>query len=62
MVLATVSCAIVCVSLRDGSVVELLARWLVPGDVVHLNTGDRVPADMRLIEVSCSCNGSVGFW
>lgn len=28
-----------------------LAKNLVPGDVVHLNVGDRVPADLRLFEV-----------
>ena len=38
-------------SVRDGVLVELLARWLVPGDIVHISTGDRVPADIRLIEV-----------
>ncbi len=37
--------------LRSGSVVEVLAAEIVPGDVVILATGDRVPADMRLIEV-----------
>jgi len=41
---------VVC-SLRDGTLVELLGRYLVPGDVVQLNTGDRVPADLRLMEV-----------
>lgn len=30
---------------------EMLARWLVPGDIVHISLGDRVPADIRLIEV-----------
>lgn len=34
---------------RDGEVVELDARQLVPGDIVWLESGDRVPADIRLI-------------
>lgn len=33
---------------RDGHVVEIDARTLVPGDVVLLEAGDRVPADGRL--------------
>lgn len=36
--------------LRDGDVVDLPARDLVPGDVLLLKAGDRVPADARLIE------------
>jgi len=36
--------------LRDGAEVEVPARDLVPGDMILLNTGDRVPADARLIE------------
>ena len=36
--------------LRDGIEREVPARELVPGDVVILATGDRVPADMRLLE------------
>ena len=29
-----------------------LARELVPGDIIYLGVGDRVPADLRLFEVS----------
>jgi len=36
--------------LRDGDDVELPARNLVPGDVILLEVGDRVPADARLME------------
>ncbi|XP_045617379.2 calcium-transporting ATPase type 2C member 1 isoform X1 [Procambarus clarkii] len=41
-----------CTCLRDGNVREYQARELVPGDIVHLNIGDRVPADLRLFEAS----------
>lgn len=37
---------------RGGSVKEIPAREIVPGDILLLETGDRVPADARLIEVS----------
>jgi Ca2+-transporting ATPase len=36
--------------LRDGAEIEIPARDLVPGDVILLHTGDRVPADGRLLE------------
>ena len=39
-------------SIRNGELNSLLARELVPGDIVVLNTGDRVPADLRLFEVN----------
>ncbi|GAB4227441.1 MAG: cation-translocating P-type ATPase [Deltaproteobacteria bacterium] len=35
---------------RDGGVFEIPARELVPGDIVLLETGDRVPADGRVVE------------
>ncbi len=37
---------------RDGQWIEVEAAGLVPGDVVRLRSGDRVPADLRLIEVT----------
>ena len=36
--------------LRDGVEVKIPAQDLVPGDVIVLHTGDRVPADARLLE------------
>jgi Mg2+-importing ATPase len=36
--------------LRNGEVKEVDAKYIVPGDMVFLETGDRVPADLRLIE------------
>ena len=39
-------------SLREGKLQHLLARELVPGDIIYLSVGDRVPADLRLIEVN----------
>ena len=36
--------------LRDGEEKKVPAREVVPGDVVVLHTGDRVPADARLLE------------
>ncbi|UPT15766.1 cation-translocating P-type ATPase [Streptococcus thermophilus] len=37
---------------RDGNVVEIDSRELVPGYIVLLEAGDVVPADMRLIEAA----------
>lgn len=37
-----------CTVLRDGKPIVIPARELVPGDVVVLAGGDRVPADLRL--------------
>lgn len=36
--------------IRDGAEGEIPARDLVPGDVILLSAGDRVPADVRLVE------------
>ncbi|TDF93063.1 HAD family hydrolase [Paenibacillus piri] len=39
----------VCKAVRGGQQTELNAAELVPGDIVCLEAGDRVPADIRLI-------------
>ena len=39
-----------CRVLRDGVRVQVEAESLVPGDIVLLTAGDRVPADLRLFE------------
>ena len=36
--------------LRDDVEIKIPARDLVPGDVIVLHTGDRIPADARLLE------------
>ena len=37
---------------RDGQWGEIDAGTLVPGDIVRLRSGDRVPADLRLLEAA----------
>lgn len=39
-----------CTVLRDGKQSEIDSTLLVPGDIVLLQIGDRVPADIRLVE------------
>ena len=39
-----------CIVRRDGKLVELKAEELVPGDIVILEEGRTVPADLRLIQ------------
>lgn len=41
-----------CFVLRDGNRVELLATELVPGDVLYIKSGNKLPADVRFVEVS----------
>jgi len=36
--------------IRDGEEKVVFAKELIPGDIVVLNTGDKVPADCRVIE------------
>ncbi|KAJ1820395.1 High affinity Ca2+/Mn2+ P-type ATPase-like protein, partial [Coemansia sp. RSA 2599] len=39
-----------CHAVRDGETKKLLADHLVPGDIVKFSTGDRIPADVRIVE------------
>ncbi|XP_033613788.1 calcium-transporting ATPase type 2C member 2 isoform X2 [Fukomys damarensis] len=41
-----------CTCMRDGELRHLLARDLVPGDIVCLSAGDRIPADIRLTQAT----------
>ena len=36
--------------LREGDAYEIASEEIVPGDIVLLESGDRVPADMRILE------------
>ena len=51
-------CAMPCLSQRSGQTTSFLAEELVPGDVVHFSVGDRVPADIRLVQVSTHSTGA----
>lgn len=44
--LATPTCKVI----RNGELQILESKYLVPGDIIELATGDRIPADARLIE------------
>jgi Ca2+-transporting ATPase len=39
-------------AMRDGELAEISQENLVPGDIIHIEAGDRLPADVRLITVS----------
>ncbi|KIW95420.1 uncharacterized protein Z519_04004 [Cladophialophora bantiana CBS 173.52] len=41
-----------CRVLRDGSKQTIQAPEVVPGDILHFKAGDKLPADIRFIEVS----------
>ena len=41
-----------CTVEREGVPTEVFAKYLVPGDIVQLSMGDRVPADLRLFQAN----------
>lgn len=40
--------------IRDGFLHKVDARTLVPGDIVHLSVGDKIPADCRILKIASS--------
>jgi sodium/potassium-transporting ATPase subunit alpha len=41
-----------CAVIRDGVQQHIRSTELVPGDILNIRTGDKLPADVRLVEVS----------
>lgn len=41
-----------CLLIRDGVQVSVMAADIVPGDVLLIKAGNKLPADVRLTEVS----------
>lgn len=44
--------AVHAVVLRDGQILKVATSTLVPGDIVLLEAGNRVPADLRLVDIA----------
>ena len=41
-----------CLILRDGAQVTIIATEIVPGDILYIKAGNKLPADVRFLEVS----------
>lgn len=41
-----------CIVLRDGAQVTVVARDIVPGDILYIKSGNKLPADVRFVEIS----------
>ena len=41
-----------CIVLRDGNQVQLMASEIVPGDILFIKAGNKLPADVRFVEIS----------
>ena len=40
--------------IRDGKIVTILRREIVCGDIIEINAGDEIPADLRIIQTDLS--------
>jgi len=46
--------------IRDNKLVDIPAKYVVPGDIIVLSAGDKIPADARIIEAnSLECDESI---
>jgi sodium/potassium-transporting ATPase subunit alpha len=41
-----------CLVLRDGRQATVIANEIVPGDILYIKSGNKLPADVRFIEIS----------
>lgn len=41
-----------CIILRDGVQATVLASEVVPGDILYIKAGNKLPADVRFVEIS----------
>lgn len=41
-----------CLVKREGRQVEIRAEDIVPGDVLYIKAGNKLPADVRFVEIS----------
>jgi sodium/potassium-transporting ATPase subunit alpha len=41
-----------CLVLRDGNQQEIVSTELVPGDLIYIKLGDKLPADVRFVDTS----------
>lgn len=47
-----IECVMLSRTIISTQTIELMARELVPGDVVLIKSGDRIPADCRLVQAA----------
>jgi sodium/potassium-transporting ATPase subunit alpha len=41
-----------CLVLRDGAQITVVASEIVPGDILYIRAGNKLPADVRFVEMS----------
>jgi sodium/potassium-transporting ATPase subunit alpha len=41
-----------CLLLRDGAQITVVASEIVPGDILYIKAGNKLPSDVRFVEIS----------